>query len=115
MRQVNDVEYPGVISSEGNAQWSPDGTSLVLQLWLNEPDNPGVQPLIIMDVADGTEREAGNTSNDGFTSFAWSPDGRSIFSVDDAGALEVIDAQTGTVRTEVGSSSSAAAWQRVTP
>ena len=96
-----------MIVSESNAQWSPDGTSLVMQLWLNEPDNPGVQPLIVMDVADGTEREAGNPSNDGFTSFAWSPDGRSIFSVDDAGTLEVIDAQAGTVRTEVGQSSSA--------
>jgi len=115
VRQVNDVEIPGVISSEGNAQWSPDGTSLVLQLWLNQPDDPGVQPLIVMDVADGTEREAGNQSNDGFTSFAWSPDGRSIFSVDDAGALEVIDAQTGTVRTDMGHSTSAAAWQRVVP
>ena len=115
VRQVNDVEIPGVISSEGNAQWSPDGTSLLLQLWLNQPDDPGVQPLIVMDVADGTEREAGNQSNDGFTSFAWSPDGRSIFSVDDAGALEVIDAQTGTVRTDMGHSTSAAAWQRVVP
>ena len=115
VRQVNNTEYPGPISSEGNAQWSPDGRSLVLQLWLNQPDNPGVQPLIVMDVADGTEREAGNTSNNGFTSFAWSPDGRSIFSVDDAGTIEVIDAKTGTVRTEVGRATSAAAWQRVAP
>jgi Tol biopolymer transport system component len=114
-RQVNNEEIPGVISSEGNAQWSPDGTSLLLQLWLNEPDNPGVQPLIVMDVADGTQREAGNPSNDGFTSFAWSPDGRSIYSVDDAGALEIIDAQLGTVRSTVGTSSSGAAWQRVHP
>jgi Tol biopolymer transport system component len=114
-RQVTDLEIPGVIVSESNAQWSPDGMSLLMQLWLNEPDNAGVQPLIVVDVTDGTMREVGNQSNDGFTSFAWSPDGESNYSVDDAGLLEVIDAETGAVRSEIASTDSAAAWQRRQP
>jgi dipeptidyl aminopeptidase/acylaminoacyl peptidase len=115
VRQLTDLEIPGTIVSEANAQWSPDGRSIVLQRWLNRPDNPGVGPLIVVDVANGTEREVGNASNDGFTSFGWSPDGRSIFSVDDAGTLEVIDAQTGLVRADDWRSWSGATWQRVQP
>ena len=110
-----DCNEPGVIVSEGNAQWSPDGRSLVMQLWLNRPDDPGVQPLIVVDVADGTMREAGNVSNDGFTSFAWSPDGRSIISVDDSDLIEVVDAQTGTSHDDGWEAASGASWQRILP
>lgn len=115
VRQVTDTEIPGVIFSEGNAQWSPDGRSLVMQLWLNRPDDPGVQPLIVVDVADGTLREVGNVSNDGFTFFGWSPDGRSILSVDDSDLIEVVDAQTGTPRSDGWQTAAGATWQRVAP
>ena len=115
VRQVTDTEIEGAIISEANAQWSPDGRSLVMQLWLNRPDDPGVQPLIIVDVADGTLREAGNVSNDGFTSFAWSPDGRSIISVDDANLIEVVDAETGMAHSDGWRSAAGATWQRVLP
>ena len=110
-----DCTEPGVIVSEGNAQWSPDGRSLVMQLWLNRADDPGVQPLIVVDVADGTLREAGNVSNDGFTSFGWSPDGRSILSVDDSDLIEVVDAQSGTAHSDGWRSPAGATWQRIQP
>jgi Tol biopolymer transport system component len=97
--------------------WSPDGTRIAFQSWLNHADGQGVdfQPITVVDVATGAMHKVGPTSNDGYI-WQWSPDGRSILVIPGgtSDAL-VIDAATGAVTTAPWRADQPIDWQRVKP
>jgi Tol biopolymer transport system component len=113
-RRLTHSEPTGVIIGENNPQWSPDSTRILLQVWRMAGDATDVRPLTVVDVASGDEREIGSASLDGFASFGWSPDGRSVLSVDDSGTVRVLDAESGLAGAP-WTAESGASWQRVRP
>lgn len=113
VHRLTDRDVPGSIVSEGNPQWSPDGRRIVMQVWLDTGDQTDVRPLTVVDVVSSVQHEIGSVSPNGFTSFAWSPDGTSVLAVKDGGQLSVIDASNGQEVVQPWTSSSGANWQRI--
>ncbi len=110
----------GTMFDEHNAQWSPDGTKLATQRWElagNSLDNEMFHPIGIVDLATGSIRDVGPSIPNGYSSFAWSPDGKYILEVpgDDTGKMLLVNVATGTSTAPSWTTSTPAAWQRVTP
>ena len=108
----------GETFDEHNAQWSPDGTMLATQRWQlfgTTTDGESLLPVAIIDLATGTIRNVGPAIANGYSSFAWSPDGKSILEVpgDTLGEMLVVDVARGTWTTPHWTISTAANWQRV--
>jgi hypothetical protein len=102
--------------------WSPDGTHVAIQRWIANTDtgDGGPRAIVIADVATGDDREVGPINVNGYTSWAWSPDGTSIIEVPqepspDAGTAIIVDAETGVVTRPGWAATSAASWQRTIP
>jgi len=118
LRHVGAREVPGKIVRDANPTWSPDGRFIVMQTWFVdqvEPDQQESRPLTVVRVGSGEAHEVGDVSMNGFTGFSWSPDGRSVISVDDSGSIEVVDPTTGRSSTDGWQSTSGATWQRIAP
>lgn len=117
LRPLSTVEA-GRVFDEGNQAWSPDGSKIALQRWEQLGDgSQGLNPIAVVDVASGSVRSVGPTSPNGFVSWAWSPDGKSILEVpmDDSGALLQVDVASGTATPVPWTVRSVANWQRVAP
>ncbi len=96
--------------------WSPDGRSIAMQRWYSREDGVDVRPITIVDVASGDVREVGDVSPNGFLSFGWSPDGRSIVAPPDGShRVQLIDVASGTVQDTGLTAESGISWQRVAP
>lgn len=103
-------------ANDGMPIWSPDGRSIAMQRWYSRPDGVDVRPITIIDVATGTAREVGDVSRNGYLSFGWSPDGRSVLAVPNAtNEMLVIDVATGEARDSGFVVKSAVSWQRLAP
>ncbi len=100
--------------SDGMPVWSPVGKSIAMQRWYETPDGVDVRPITIVDVASGEVREVGPVSINGFLSYGWSPDGRSIIYAPDAThEVLVVDVATGNVVETGLTAGSGLSWQRV--
>jgi WD40 repeat protein len=81
-------------------QISPDGvTAALTEYGINGPDG---MTLHLLDLSSGQDRpvdgrQAGSTGTP--SAMVWSPDGRTLFYLDAAGLLFLVDARTGAVRT----------------
>jgi len=123
LRQLTKIDLGAdVIISEGHMAWSPDGTQVAIQRWFNNPTtgDAGPRPITIADVATGVDHEVGPLNVNGYVSWGWSPDGRSILEVpqapsEDADTAIIVDAKTGEVTRHGWSAGSAATWQRTVP
>ena len=102
--------------SDANAAWSPDGTLIAVQRWLNRADGSvDVRPVTVIDVDVGTETEVGLVSVNGYRGWTWSPDGRSIVELSDTGRVVLADA-AGSEWHDIPSGVDAApTWQRLAP
>jgi TolB protein len=80
--------------------WSPDGKELA---W------GGCGGLCVLDLA-SSRRRGLPLGEDYTTDFAWAPDGRELAAVDGDGALVVVDAGSGWVRTVLAAVGSSPAW-----
>ena len=104
----------------GNPAWSPDGKRIAFQHWTSDPSAPAGEtfnPIGIVDVATGAMVDVGATMPNGFFSWAWSPDGKSILEVpqDESGELLVVDIVTGRPRLVNWPVGEAVSWQRLAP
>jgi Tol biopolymer transport system component len=119
LRRLSTFESQGAIVDEEHVTWSPDGTRVAFLRWVQDDDGVDVRPVTIVEVATGDEWEVGNVNVNGYASFAWSPDGRSIVQIPgesspDRNRVLLIDAKTGEL-TKTDWMSSAASWQRTAP
>ncbi|HEY6569534.1 MAG TPA: hypothetical protein VIZ22_04550 [Candidatus Limnocylindrales bacterium] len=110
----------GTDTSENFAAWSPDSTRIAHMRWCQRGDDPGVQPITVVDVATGVARGIGDVQLNGYNGFAWSPDGTSIIEVpgppvDDRLQVLIVDATTGAVRRTGQSTEIPPTWQRTAP
>jgi Tol biopolymer transport system component len=100
--------------------WSPDGTRIAFQYWINHAGDGGedFNPIGVVDVATGAMHNVGPTSTNGFQSWEWSPDGTSILEVpqDHSGNAMIVDATTGASKTVPWTVADlpAVSWQRTT-
>ena len=66
-------------------RWSPDGTKIAFQYWrfhsYVESDGEDFFPIQVVDVATGAMHGVGPTYTNGYVSWEWSPDGKSILEV----------------------------------
>ena len=121
MRRLTHLEIPGTLVSEGNPAWSPDGKQIAVQQWFDDQaEGVDSRPITVVDVATGDEHEVGPANVNGYASWAWSPDGKSILEVPNepspyAGRVLVVDAVTGEVTETDLTAASAASWQRQAP
>jgi len=113
---------PTDIVAEGHVSWSPDGSRVAFQRWINHRDGVDVRPVVVVDLATHRETEMANVEVNGYGGWSWSPDGASILQVPneqsaDAGAVLVLDASTGERRTIgwTGDFGQGASWQRTVP
>jgi hypothetical protein len=123
LKRVSKFDKPGYVIDDEHISWSPDGTRVAFNRWINDSDgNVDVRPVTIVDLATGTETEAANVEVNGYAGWSWSPDGSSIIQVPgdgsaDPGSVIVVDAATGEARNVPGwtSVAGAANWQRTLP
>jgi Tol biopolymer transport system component len=112
LRQVSDVGH-----QEG-PMWSPDGTRLAIEYWTpgaTAEDDWVPHPIAILDVASGELHEVGPVARDGYLSFEWSPDGKSILEVprDGFGKILIVDSTTGETTTTPWAVDQPISWQRL--
>jgi dipeptidyl aminopeptidase/acylaminoacyl peptidase len=104
---------------DGVPMWSPDGTMIAFQRWTAHADGDGqdFHKIVVVDVATGSSREVGRVSYNGYRSWEWSPDGKSILAVPDDGTSDVmiINAITGDYVTAAFSTDAEVSWQRTAP
>ena len=103
---------------EGSPAWSPDGRHIALMRWSTHPDgSQDYHPIGIVDVATGAMADVGPVSNNGFFSWAWSPDGRAILEApqDNSGQLFIVDIATGNWKLANWPVGSGVTWQRLAP
>jgi WD40-like Beta Propeller Repeat len=121
LRRVSKVDEPGTVIDEEHAAWSPDGTKIAFNRWLNDADgNVDPRLVVIVDVATGVEVEASNREVNGNNGWSWSPDGSMILQVpgegsDDATKVIEVDAKTGQAHELGWTAGSAPNWQRTLP
>jgi WD40-like Beta Propeller Repeat len=106
------------IGDQNSPRWSPDGTRIAFQYWLRHTDGTmeDFNPIGIVDVATSApHRGVGQTFPNGFTSWEWSPDGKSILEVpgDGSGDILIVDAATGETTTAPWTATQPISWQRV--
>jgi dipeptidyl aminopeptidase/acylaminoacyl peptidase len=111
-----EVRRVGPPSLSAMTAWSPDGSTIAMQVW-SEPEETVI---VIVDVASGAERELASTAVNptgagpipqGWT---WSPDGRSILFVKCSGARPiVVDVASGQSTELPWKAESAPSWQRI--
>ena len=88
LTQFNDPDW---ISSENFAAWSPDSSKIAIQHWFNRVNGDvNVRPITIIDVATHEPVELGPISFDGFSSWGWSPDGKSLLTMPHDGSDRVL-------------------------
>ena len=119
LRQVSRLDQPGKVIDEEHVTWSPDGTRVAFNRWVNDPvtGDPGPQPVAVVDVATADERVVGIVNPNGYHGWGWSPDGSSILEVPgdpspDANSVVIVDATTGKVTRPHWTANEAATWQR---
>jgi Tol biopolymer transport system component len=129
LRQLSRPIVPlagGDFLSDGHAVWSPDGTRIAVQRWINHDATGGayeVRPITIIGVDDGTVTEVGDVSPNGFNSWGWSPDGTSILEIPDlasigqatANRVVIVDVPSGRSHETTWTTGTPSAWQRVAP
>jgi len=121
LQRISTFEEPGTVIDEEHLSWSPDGTRIAFGRWINDADgNVDPSPVVIVDLASGTEVEASNREVNGYHGWTWAPDGKSILEVpgdgsDDAGKVIQVDASTGEAHELGWTSNGAASWQRISP
>ena len=123
LKRVGRADIPGYVVDDEHISWSPDGTRIAFNRWINDADgNVEVRPVTIVDVATGTEKEVANVEVNGYAGWSWSPDRSSIIEVPgdgsaDPGSVIVVDIATGETRKVPGwmSLNGAANWQRTVP
>jgi len=129
---------PGMVMSEANPLWSPDGSTIAVWRTFDRPDGPDCCPdaarLVLVDVATGAEREieaapgqgyvpGTSWSPDGLLGTSWSPDGRSllisIFRAEtwpyDQDATIMLDIETRQTTELPWPHYSVPSWQRLAP
>ena len=111
LRQLSDI------GDQRSPMWSPDGTQIAFEYWT--PPATGEEwdahPIAIVDVATGVLHEVGAASKDGYLSWDWSPDGKSILEVprDGFGRILIVDAATGRSTETPWSVDQPISWQRL--
>lgn len=105
---------------ESSPAWSPDGSHIALQRWTAHDDGFGSKdshPIGIVDVASGAMVDIGSVEQNGFFSWAWSPDGKSIREApqDFSGNLIIVDIASGKSRAASWPVRSGVSWQRIAP
>ena len=77
LHRLSHNDEAGWGTSENFAAWSPDGTQIAMQRWYNQPTGEvNVRPITVVDVSDGSEKELGPISFDGFSGGAGRPTAR---------------------------------------
>jgi hypothetical protein len=107
-------------SDQNSALWSPDGTQVAFQYWTAHENDDGqdFHPIGVVDVAagpNGPVRDVGPTIDNGYVSWDWSPDGKSILEVPQDGSREIliVDSTTGLWTTAPWQVEDPISWQRV--
>lgn len=114
---------------ESDLRWSPDGTSIAFNRWeKHEPTNQWfIRPIGVVSANGGEVRGVGPTPVPAGAAFSWSPDGRTIVSLDgstvgwapmdlvSAARPIIIDVATGVSTEATWSASSWLSWQRLAP
>ena len=123
LKQVSGLPKPanGAIDEE-HTSWSPDGTRIAFGRTFMYADNVDPRPVVVVDLATGTEREMANQEVNGYGGWLWSPDGKSILEIPQdqsahAGQVLVLDAATGSMQKLGwrGDLFHGPSWQRITP
>jgi Tol biopolymer transport system component len=114
-RQVSDI------GNQWSPMWSPDGKQLAFERQMPATDDPNAdlvpRPFAVVDLATGALREVGTASADGYLSWDWSPDGKSILAVpkDGVGKITIIDVASGRTTVTGWSADNAITWERLDP
>jgi len=99
-------------------KWSPDGTKVGFQYWTNNADGTlGFHGIGVLDLKTGSVRDLGPQQVNGFTTWAWSPDGLSILELpgDGSNKMHIVNVTTGESTTTPWTSEDPINWQRVAP
>ena len=97
-------------------KWSPDGASIGFQYWTMHVNDDGqdFHGIGVLDLATGELRDLGRTQFNGFTTWEFSPDGKSILWLpgDGSDQISLVDIKTGTWTSMPWTSGSEITWQR---